>query len=77
MGNIILNLAPHSLSTVPEDVSTGKQRLYSIKPSLCPTKLGGCDFGSRAGSSKKPALRTFLHNDQIWSRWRKVTAQIL
>jgi len=30
--NIILNLVPHSLSTVLEDVSTGKQGLYLINP---------------------------------------------
>jgi hypothetical protein len=32
--NIILNLVPHSFSTVLEDVSTGKPGLYSINPSL-------------------------------------------
>jgi hypothetical protein len=34
VGDVILNLALHSLPKVPEDVSTGKHGLYSINPSL-------------------------------------------
>jgi hypothetical protein len=49
LGDITLNLAPHSWTKVPGDVSTGKQRLYSINSSLWPTQLGGCDIGSRGG----------------------------